>query len=170
MRNQVYGFEAINARYRILGGKPASIADNNKYDLPALIEQLYTSKYEKNSEEGKLLSLAKRNGIATANAIPGYLEAKAYEDGSHQLLWMSTQQKVKVITDLLLLTSEDKLKVAPTFISTHGMSWGLLKKTYPWSLFLLILGIIGKEFMSSLIKYLSDYFAVGPFILSVLGF
>ncbi|WP_299818162.1 hypothetical protein [uncultured Pontibacter sp.] len=170
MRNQVYGFEAINARYRILNGKPVCIADNNKYDLPRIIEQLYTSQYEKASEEGKFLSLAKRNKIALGNAISGYQEATAYEDNNHQLLWMSSQQKVKVISELLLLASNDELKVAATLVNVHGFrSLKFLKRSSLWSLFILISGMAGKEFLNITIKSLSDHLSVGPFILSILG-
>jgi len=170
MRDQVYGFEAINARYRILNGKPVSIADNNKYDLPRIIEQLYTSHYEKASEEGKLLSLTKRNKIALGNAIPGYQEAMAYEDNNHQLLWMSSQQKVKIISELLLLASNDKLKVAATLVNVHGFSsLKFLKRSSLWSLLVLILGMVGKELLNVTIKSLSDHLSVGAFILSALG-
>lgn len=169
MRDQVYGFEAINARYRILGGKPVAIANGNKYDLPNIIDQVYTSRYEAISEEGKLLALAKRNKIPIGHAIPGYQEAKAYQDGSHQLLWMSSQQKVKIISDLLLLTSNDKLKVYANWINVYGLSLGLLKKTSPWSLLILISGIVGKELVSITIKSLSEHFSLGSLILSILG-
>ncbi|WP_125185439.1 hypothetical protein [Botryobacter ruber] len=157
------------ARYRILNGKPVSIEDANKYDLSKIIELIYTSDYEISSDNGKLLSLTRRNNIAIGNAIPGHEEAKAYEDGSHQLLWMSTQQKVKIISELLLLASNDKLKVATSFISIHGLSFTLLKRTFLLSPLLFLAGMIGKEFISVSIKSLSDYFSLGTFILNILG-
>lgn len=169
MRDQVYGFEAINSRYRILGGRPASIANDKKYDLPSILEQIYTSKYEARSEEGKLLALAKRNDIPIGHAIPGYQEAKAYTDGSHQLLWMSSQQKVKIISELLLLASSDKLRVNANWFNVYGFSLKLLKKTSVWSLVILVLSYISEGLLSITINSLSEHYSIGSQILSILG-
>jgi hypothetical protein len=41
MRDLNYGFEAIENRYKVLGGKPIIIEDDKKFDLARLLIDIY---------------------------------------------------------------------------------------------------------------------------------
>lgn len=45
MRDIYLGFEAIENRYTILGGKPTTIEDSNKFDLARILVDIYGLNY-----------------------------------------------------------------------------------------------------------------------------
>ncbi|WP_276498492.1 hypothetical protein [Pontibacter litorisediminis] len=127
MLNSKYGFEAVCLRYEILGGTPISIPDKNKYDLSDVLRQIYSSKFENNLPNGKLLNLAKRNRYALGESLTGKQEAEAFDEQKFQELYFSTLSKVRIIANFLNAAANRKLKVAAHPIRVHGISLQLVK-------------------------------------------
>jgi hypothetical protein len=148
MRSASYGFQAISNRYRILGGEELKIPDANKVDLSEVFDMRYSHNFEENEPDGKLINIARRNGINLRDAMPGEKEANAFESRDFRGLHMSTMRKVEVIDRLLTANLRGNLKHAAslklvydlTIPGIYGMfrdSWLLL---LVWSLFVWALG------------------------------
>lgn len=78
MRNPNFGFEAIDNRFKILGGNPRKIEDQFRFDLPEILGLIYTYNFEKHDSptKGQLLNLSARNKISSRDALKGKDEAK----------------------------------------------------------------------------------------------
>lgn len=124
MRNASYGFEAIANRYRILGGTPKPIDDEFKFDLPEILGNIYTYKFEKHKEpnKGQLLNLSIRNGVTTRDALTGENEATAFDQKDFLKLHMSTMRKVEMVDRLLSLEEQNMLKVDVSIIKSCGLT------------------------------------------------
>lgn len=151
MRDTNYGFEAINNRYRILGGTPIEIDDDRKYDLPRIIGKIYSYRYEKNRPKGRLLNLADRNNITTLEALTGKDEADAFENHKYLELHRSTLRKVDIIETIIYKIINRELKVNSSSKEIYGLSIsGLYEITKNnWILFIvwsIIIFIIGAAF------------------------
>lgn len=124
MRNANFGFEAIDNRFRILGGYPKNIEDPFKYDLPEILGLIYTYDFEKHDSptKGQLLNLSKRNRISTRDALKGKDEADAFDNRDFLLLHMSTIRKVEMIDRILTLEEKNKLKVHVWLYKACGLT------------------------------------------------
>lgn len=124
MRNANFGFEAIDNRFRILGGQPKNIEDPFKYDLPEILGLIYTYDFEKHNKptKGQLLNLSIRNKISTRDALKGKDEAEAFEKRDFLLLHMSTIRKVEMIDRILTLEEKNKLKVNVWLYKACGLT------------------------------------------------
>jgi hypothetical protein len=159
MRDSNYGFLAINNRLRILNGSPYVIPDDRKYDLPRILQLLYTNEYEQNRPKGRLLNLAERNGVTTNNAMTGKEEADAFDNKEYLKLHISTLRKVDIIQVLIIKTEVGELKTAVGIKTSYGLSvpglFVLIRDT-PWLLFIFTcLGAVLGKIVDILIqKYL----------------
>jgi len=106
MRNAKYGFEVIERRYQVLGGKPYSLNDNKKCDLSALLIEKYGDQYIGHPRLEKLLE---KNDISTKNFLPGEREAIEFEKNEYSKIHQSTLRKVDGIEAILCKTAENKL-------------------------------------------------------------
>ena len=100
MRDANYGFQAIEHRFRVLCGNDASlyvVDDKYKVDLARLLQDIYGSHY---IEHPRMEKLVRKNGIALLDFLPGYGEAKAFEDRHFAALHLSTLRKVDVIANI----------------------------------------------------------------------
>lgn len=151
MRNASFGFEAINNRYRILGGTPRIIEDQFRYDLPEILGLIHTYQFEKHDHptKGQLLNIAHRNKITSRDALKGADEATAFDSRDFLKLHMSTIRKVEIIDRVLTLQEKKKLKVNVSPITSCGLTpagiieivrnnWILFTI---WSLIMAILGM-----------------------------
>jgi len=113
MRNANFGFEAIDNRFRILGGHPRNIEDQFRFDLPEILGLIYTYNFEKHNKpsKGQLLNIAARNKITLQDALKGKDEADAFDNRDFLKLHMSTIRKVEMIDRILTLEEKKKLKV-----------------------------------------------------------
>lgn len=119
MRDDTFGFGAIAHRFEVLGGRPEEIHEHNRIDLARLLHEIYGDHYLK--ERGKLGGLAKRNGLVSSDTLPGAQEAGALEKGQFRLVQMSTQSKVKLISDIASRTHDRTLKTDAGLVATHGV-------------------------------------------------
>ena len=68
MRDEAYGFQAIEHRFRVLGGEPYVLQDEKKLDLARVLVALYGRSYapheSASGKRGRLMTLTEMNGIA----------------------------------------------------------------------------------------------------------
>ncbi|MBC7646547.1 MAG: hypothetical protein H7095_05480, partial [Pseudopedobacter sp.] len=112
MRSSQYGFKAIEHRYRILGGQPISLPENNLYDLADIFRAIYEKGY---IEDPKLESLAKKNELGMRHFMAGGAEADAFDQGMFSDIKLSTIKKVEIISYLLEYKLQAKLKTNARF-------------------------------------------------------
>jgi hypothetical protein len=160
MRDSNYGFQAIANRYKILGGKANEIDEDKKYDISRILVDLYTSKYELDKPDGKMLNLANRNHLTVMDALKGSEESKAFENKEYLILHKSALRKVGVISTILELTYKSELKVASSKAKIYGLTvpgiieivknnWILLGI---WSIVIFLLGTFAQNIINALIK------------------
>jgi len=119
MRDSNYGFKAIEHRYKVLGGKPTIISDNNKFDLARMLIDRYTSKY---IGHPRIESLMKKNNISNKGFLNGEAESRAFNEGSFIKLHQSTLKKVDVFEEILSKIDEQELKVDTSFFQIYGVN------------------------------------------------
>lgn len=119
MRNINFGFEAINHRYKVLGGIPTSINDNLKIDLARLFVEIYGKHY---SPHPRMESLYRLNNITMASFLNGEEEATAFNNGDYVALHQSTLRKVDNMHNVILLSVEEDLKTKSNIFQIYGIS------------------------------------------------
>lgn len=99
MRDENYGFQAIEHRYRVLGGKnPYILPDSKKIDLSRLLIDLYGTSY---ISHPRLEKLVDKNNIAKKEFLSGADEAKAFQDKEFIKLHQSTLRKADILANIL---------------------------------------------------------------------
>lgn len=119
MRNVNFGFEAINHRYRVLGGTPISINDNLKVDLARIFVDTYARQY---SPHPRFESLYKMNRITMTSFLNGKQEADAFNNGDYVSLHQSTLRKVDNMHNVLSLAIENDLKTKSNIFQIYGIT------------------------------------------------
>ena len=119
MRNINYGFEAINHRYQVLGGRPIQINDNQKIDLARLFIDIYGRQY---SEHPRFESLYRKNNITMTSFLSGKEEADAFDNCDYVALHQSTLRKVDNMHSVLSLAVEGDLKTKSNILQIYGIS------------------------------------------------
>lgn len=131
MKDSVFGFAAIDHRYRSLGQKrPEVILNEKRQDLHTLVKKLHNAKYEANLRpHGKLLAIAQTNGMSITNGLSGQLEAALFVAGEYQQVERSLICKINAISEILdLVISDTRTNSKPDL----GVgSWEKLKKWIP---------------------------------------
>jgi hypothetical protein len=122
MRNDHYGFPAIEHRYKALGGAPFILAVDRKVDLSMLLWVLYGDDYvpdlSKSGRIGKIFSVVEINGISDKDALSGHDEARAYSNGDYLRLQRSTLRKLEIFSQILGLVYRGKLKTNANWFSS----------------------------------------------------
>lgn len=135
MRDNNYGFSAIEHRYRILEGTPYIIPDDRKFDLARALYTIYGSTYAPNKPNGRLHNLCEQNHVTKMNLLTGKEEAEAFSNKEFTKLHLSTLRKVDIIATILEKTIDGTLKTKASwkdqymiypavildFISTHWL-------------------------------------------------
>ncbi|MBM7587922.1 hypothetical protein JOC86_004497 [Bacillus pakistanensis] len=119
MRDFNYGFEAIENRYRVLGGRPKVIDDQNKFDLARILIDIYGTRY---AGHPRLENLIDKNGISKRDFLQGKDEAEAFDNKDYVKLHLSTLKKVDVIHSILIKLGEGKLKTNSKWYEPFGLS------------------------------------------------
>ncbi|MGE3611713.1 MAG: hypothetical protein AB7I27_19135 [Bacteriovoracaceae bacterium] len=107
MRDNNYGFKAIEHRFSVLGGSPVIIPDNNKFDLSSLIHDIYGDNY---AGHPRLPSLVKLNEITDMDFLTGAEEARAFDQGRYFDLHRSTLRKVDILQTIGTKAASGTLK------------------------------------------------------------
>ena len=119
MRNVNFGFEAINHRYRVLGGIPTQINDNLKVDLARIFVDTYGRQY---SAHPRFESLYNLNKITMTSFLNGGQEADAFNNGDYVALHQSTLRKVDNMHNVLSLAIENDLKTKSNIFQIYGIT------------------------------------------------
>ncbi|MEA5419724.1 hypothetical protein VB712_10865 [Spirulina sp. CCNP1310] len=117
MRDINYGFQAIEHRYRVLGGNPIRLPEERKFDLARALMNVYGKNY---IGHPRLESLTKKNKISDIGYLNGPDEAIAFEAREFVKLHQSTLRKVNVIANILEQTLEGNLKTDAKWYQVYG--------------------------------------------------
>ena len=118
MRDQQFGFAALEHRVTVLGGGPYEIPESHRFDLATLVEEIYGSDYV--TGRAKLKSLAEINELVTAGFMAGREEAAAMDTAHYRDLANSTQAKVRVIADIAQKAHDRTLTTQASFMVEHA--------------------------------------------------
>lgn len=118
MRDINYGFQAIEHRHKVLGGKPpASLPEERKFDLARAMVSIYGVGY---AGHPRLESIIKLNHITDRSFMNGQQEAEAFDKGEYVRLHQSTLRKVDILANLFERTLQGSLKTSASFLEARG--------------------------------------------------
>jgi len=119
MRDENFGFYAIENRYKVLGGTPISIPDDKKVDIARLLVDRYGKYYIENP---KMVKLVEKNNMTKMDFLTGAEEAEAFDNKEYIKLHKSTLRKVDLFTSILTASSENTLLTNSKWKDIYGMS------------------------------------------------
>lgn len=149
MRDSVFGFNALEQRFKVLGGHPIAIDNDKKIDLGHLFKLLYGGDYIGNPH---IVKLMERNNLTPKYFLNGKDEAKAFDDNEYVKLSISTSVKANLFFNFLTQALNGTLKTDVPKWKIRGSNivglWSTFEstlrgKTIIWIINLLIGGIIG---------------------------
>lgn len=126
MRDENFGFHALESRCKILGGEPYVIQDVNKFDLSRILIGLYGKAY---IAHPRIESLRDKNKISSRNFKTGAEEANLFDQKNYVALHQSTLAKTDLLSNFCQLAYEGELKTNATWRDQYGhsvnafMSW-----------------------------------------------
>ncbi|MDK9699177.1 MAG: hypothetical protein OEM52_03360 [bacterium] len=106
MTNDKFGFQAIEYRFKHLGGKPILINDDNKINLARLLTKIFG--YE-NRDKLKIDILAELNYKPRSDYLDGKAEALAFMYKNYDDITASTQLKTLIFATILHKLRTDDL-------------------------------------------------------------
>lgn len=118
MRDDRFGFAALEHRLTVLKGRPESIPDECRIDLARLVPEIYGDEYAAGS--AKLQALGERNRLAMGGFLPGAEEAAAVAAGRYRDVLASTLTKVRLIADIAERTHARTLVTDSSLIARYG--------------------------------------------------
>ncbi|MDM9555974.1 MULTISPECIES: hypothetical protein [Pseudomonas] len=149
MRDNNYGFYAVEHRHRALGGNPYELQDANKHDLARILVSLYGHRYAPHSDSagrrGRIMGLAELNNITDKDALTGEQEAAAYVAGDFLTMHRSTLRKLDMFANFFDRAHQKTLKTTSTWMDRVGVhpvaviEWA---KSHPLITGLLLLGSV----------------------------
>jgi hypothetical protein len=152
MRDENYGFEAIARRFRVLGGTPVDINDQNKIDFARLLVNLYGSSY---IGHPRFENLYKLNRITMDGFLTGKEEAEAFTKKEYLKLHFSTLRKIDNLNTVIEKCLDNILKTNAKFKDIYGISPGILfiymKENWLLALVFLIIGGVLINYISHLL-------------------
>lgn len=119
MRDIIFGFQALEHRFKVLGGKPVTIPEPNCVDLSDLLSDIYGPNY---IEQPRLSSVVKKNQISDKDFLPGKDEAIAFENREYFKMHLSTLRKVHILALIAKLAEEGRLKTNSSWRDIYGMN------------------------------------------------
>ena len=146
MRDENYGFQAIEHRYKILGGEPPIniINDERKIDLARILVAIYGINY---ISHPRMENIIKLNNITDKNFLTGAQEAEAFEKGHYLDLQRSTLRKVDCMCNILDRINGKYLKTYTTmkdlYFSSFSAFINLIKEHPCYSTITIIVTISG---------------------------
>lgn len=126
MRDINYGFQAIEHRYRVLGGTPQPIQDQDKFDLPRILIDIYGVGF---ASHPRLPSIMDLNNIEPKDFLSGQQEADAFNRGDYVALHQSTLRKVDIISNIASRAHDRSLRTKTTWWELHG---GSIREVISW--------------------------------------
>jgi hypothetical protein len=120
MRDTTFGFAAVEHRFRVRGGNPIVIPDDNKFDLSRLLVDIYGVGY---IGHPRLDNLVTKNNITRLGFLTGAEEAAAFESHNYVGLHQSTLRKVDVLANIAGRAQDRTLKTNATWWERNGSSF-----------------------------------------------
>ncbi len=120
MRDDNYGFQAIEHRYRVLANNADPgyrVPESQKFDLALLLKHIYGPTYIEHPRMHKLLD---RNNAVPIGFLSGPEEAIAFEKKEYHRLHQSSIAKVHAITTVAHLAYNQQLKTNTSFWQMQG--------------------------------------------------
>ncbi len=125
MRDENYGFYALEHRYRVLGGNPYELQDERKIDLAREMVSLYGRNYaphrDSKGRKGRIMSLAELNRVSDVDALTGEEEAAAYVSGDYLKMHRSTLRKLDMFANFFDRTHQNTLATNSTWLQRSGI-------------------------------------------------
>lgn len=125
MRDENYGFFALEHRHRTLGGTPFELQDDRKVDLARELVTLYGRQYAPHTAEsgrkGRIFSISEINKITDQDALTGAEEAAAFVDGEYLKLHQSTLRKLDMFSNIFERVHAKTIKTKGTWMDTNGI-------------------------------------------------
>ncbi len=119
MRDENYGFYALENRFKVLGGTPICVEDNSKIDIARLFVKRYGKYYIQNP---KIVNLVQKNGMSHMDFLTGQEEADAFVNREYIKLHKSTLRKVDLFSNMLIASAEKTLKTNAKWKDMYGVS------------------------------------------------
>lgn len=146
MRDMGFGFQAINHRFDVLGGKPTSIIDHNKFDLPDKLKTIFGQDY---IGHPRFKKLAEKNNISMKDFMLGVEEVAAFENKEYVKLHHSTLRKANMIHSIAEKMFDRSLKTEAKWYKTNGFTpqgiFELVKGNWFFNLIIFLLGILSAK-------------------------
>ena len=147
MRDSVYGFQAIEHRYGVLGGNPVVVPESNKVDLSSLLVDIYGPNY---IGQPRLASLVQKNRITDKDFLKGKDEAVAFEGHEYFKMHLSTLRKAHVLSQIATLADEGRLETNMSIRDIYSLNpeaiGELLKDYWLISIFMFLATLISLIF------------------------
>jgi len=149
MRDNSFGFGALELRHKVLGGNPVVIDNDKKIDIGHLFKLYYGGGYIGNPHIQKLLD---KNNFNDKNFLSGKEEALAFDNREYVKLSLSTSSKVNLFSSFITYAINNNLKTDISKWKMRGTNfsglWATLTsykvvKAIFWILNLVIGGVIG---------------------------
>lgn len=141
MRDSGYGFQAINHRFAVLGGKHKDIPDENKYDLADKLKTIYGSNYIGHPRFEKLIE---KNSISKKDFLNGQEEADAFENKEYIKLHYSTLRKVNMMHSVFEKILDRNLKTDSSWKERFGITpqgiYEAVRENWLFNIILLVIG------------------------------
>lgn len=118
MRNDNFGFAALEHRARVLGLQPTILKSSRKVDLSRVLNDIYGHEY---AEKPVLVNLCVMNDMESDRFLSGAEEAKLFDEGLYHRLHQSTQKKVDFIGYIAELSYFKRLKTNASFFTQYGV-------------------------------------------------
>ncbi len=145
MRDINYGFQAIEHRYRVLGGIPQyAPPEERKFDLARAMVSLYGLTY---AGHPRLENLIKKSDITDLGFLTGKQEADAFQNREFVKLHQSTLRKVDILANIFERALQRTLKTNAHWFESRGVHpkaiIELVTEHWAWSLITAIATIGG---------------------------
>ncbi|NIM30636.1 MAG: hypothetical protein GTN60_04840 [Pseudomonas stutzeri] len=125
MRDENYGFYALEHRYRVLGGTPFELQDDLKVDLARELISIYGRNYaphkDSHGRKGRIMGLAELNEVTDEDALTGEEEAAAFIKGDYLKMHRSTLRKLDMFANFFDRAHQRKLKTKSSWMDKTGV-------------------------------------------------
>lgn len=125
MRDENYGFFALEHRFRTLGGQPFELQDDRKVDLARVLVAIYGRQYasheSKSGRKGRIFSIVELNQIADKDGLTGAQEAEAFVNGEYLKLHQSTHRKLDMFCNIFERMHAKNLKTLGSWFDVNGI-------------------------------------------------
>ena len=150
MKNNNFGFSAIEERFKNLGGDPTHLEENTLFNISVLLRKKYGTNFAQDAPwngkvMGKMYDIFALNGIADSYILNGEQEIKEYILKNITSIEQSILGKVKAFQVLAEKASDNDLKTRGNMIKdVYGMSIsGIAQYIQDNAILALVFSIVG---------------------------